>query len=202
MRVLALLALVAAGAAGGDWNSLGKVPKNRIVKIQLVSGRKLTGNIRQVGPEGLQFAPEARYIRLNAGELTQPVDRAQLGHVVQVNTSSGLGLTGKLHRVDERSISLEHNQPVEIGREAIRRVSSRAHALSALVGSGIGAAVGAAVGAATREKPAPGKKVMGRGANATEGAAMFGLMGALAGAIVGVERTIYAAGPPGPAGRP
>jgi small nuclear ribonucleoprotein (snRNP)-like protein len=192
MPVLAFLTLAVHSAAAGDWNSLGRVPKDRNVKVHLKSGQKLNGTILQVGDDALQLVPEEGRIRIEAGELATPVEKGQLGHVVQVSTRSGQALTGTLRKADVRSITLVNTSAVRIGRAEIRRVTRRSAGMGALMGLAIGAGGGAVYGAATTNAAQPGEhKRPGRGDSAIEGAGIFGLMGALAGALIGKEMTIY-----------
>ena len=190
MPVLAFLTLAVQSGVAGDWESLGRVPKNRSVKVQLESGKKLSGTIQQVGPESLQIVLERGRTQVRIKDLTRTVDATQVGKPVELTTRSGQMLQGTLQEVDgERLWLAESRNAIQISRTEIRRVSFRSHWMGALAGLGIGAGGGAAYGAATAN-PSKGK-AQGVGANAAEGAGIFGLMGAAAGAIIGIPRTIY-----------
>jgi small nuclear ribonucleoprotein (snRNP)-like protein len=192
MPVLVSLTLALHSAAAGDWSNLGRVQTKRNVKVYLKSGQKLTGTIQQVGDESLQLVPEEGRVRLEAGDLTKPVERAQLGQVVEVRTRSGQSLTGTLRQANERFIALKDTSAIQIGRAEIRRVTWRSPAMGALIGLAIGAGGGAAYAAATAGSDShDGNKRPGPGASAIEGGGKFGLIGTLAGAIIGKEMTIY-----------
>ena len=90
------------------------------------------------------------------------------------------------------SFALKDTSAIQIGRAEIRRVTWRSPARGALIGLALGAGGGAAYGAATAGSDAhDGKKRPGPGASAIEGAGILGLIGTLAGAVIGKEVTIY-----------
>ncbi|MCX6626202.1 MAG: hypothetical protein NTW28_01045 [Candidatus Solibacter sp.] len=206
MPVLAVLTLAVHSAAAGDWNSLGRVPKNRNVNVYLKSGQKLTGTILEVGNEGLQLVPQDGRIQLAAGDLTKPVEKSQLGQVVQAATRSGLTLTGTLRQADGRSIELTETNAVQIGRAEIRRVTSRSHGRGALIGLAIGAGGGVALAGVGAVVSGTDKNTVHKGESAGvfafEAATVFGIIGAFFGATNGKEMTIYNSAPPNQKGLP
>jgi small nuclear ribonucleoprotein (snRNP)-like protein len=190
VSVLAVLTLLAQSAVGADWNNLGRVARDRNVTARLESGRKLRGKIQQVEPESLLLALEVDRIQLTVSELEQPLERTQVGRFMEVTTSSGLILTGRLRKVDEHAVVMEKTKAVRVSRSVIRRVTTRSAWRGALIGAAIGAGGGAVYGAADAD-PESGRKSLSVSTSATEGAAMFGILGGLAGAIVGKEVTLY-----------
>ena len=184
MPVLAFLTLAVHSATGGDWNSLGRVPKARTVKVHLKSGRNLKGTILQVGDEGLRLVPQKSRTQVRINDLTRSVDSKQVGQPVELTTRSGQTLRGVLQGMDGERLWLdEARNALQIGRTEIRRVTWRSRRLGALIGLGIGAGAGAAL-------------------YENHDFDITALLGTAAGAIVGMERTIYDSASPSQTGRP
>ena len=187
--VFALLALSAHPVAADDWNSLGSVSKLRTFTVHLKNGQKMKGTIQQVDPESLQFAPGKKRISVSVKELAGVVDKAQVGQSVELTTRSGQSLKGTLQEVNSYYIYLDETQnAVRIPRNDIQRITWRSRKMGALLGLGVGAAAGTAVGSSVNLFHDTG---VTRAQSAGAGAYLFGLLGAAAGAIGGVERTLY-----------
>lgn len=115
---------------------------------------------------------EESRIRLKISELKKPVDKAQIGRIVRVSTTSGLAMAGTLRKVDERFVWLENKDTIEIRRAELQRVTYCSHWMGALIGLAIGAGAGAAI-------------------DKNHDFDIPGVLGAIAGGIIGVRRTIY-----------
>ena len=191
MPVLAFLTLAVHSGVAGDWNSIGRVPKNRNVTVHLRNGRNLKGTILEVADEGLQLVPEKSRTPVNIKELTRGFDRTQaVGQSVELTTRSGQIIRGTLQEVGEDRLSVdEARNAIQIGRTEVRRITSRSHWMGALIGLAIGGGGGAIYGARSPGHTATWNQSAADAA--AEGGGIFGLVGALGGAVIGIERTIY-----------
>jgi len=174
--VFGFLILAVHSTVAGDWNSLSRISKNRTVKVRLKTGQQVDGKIRQVGPESMQLMPEVNTLKLMVSELSEPVEKAHVGQLVQIRTSGGLAMTGTLRKMDDRHIWLQIQDTVQIDRAEIRRITCRSHWIGALIGFGIGAGAGAAI-------------------DKKHDFDIPAALGALAGGIIGIRRTIYNSAP-------
>lgn len=107
-------------------------------------------------------------IKVATKELAGAVDKGKVGQVAEMTTRDG-------HRI--------------IPRDEIQRITWRSRKLGALIGLGIGAggATAFATAASAGTKPVDLSR---RGAIVVSGIG-YGLVGAAAGAVIGVERTLY-----------
>jgi hypothetical protein len=192
--VFALLAVSTCPASAGDWNSLGRVSRLRTVIVHLKSGREIKGTIQQTEPASLQLAPGNSRISVKTKELAGAVDSAQVGQVVELTTRGGQSLKGTVRVANRHYVLLDESKSaVRISRDEIERITWRSRGLGALIGLAIGAAGGAIVGACVNlGGDAP------RRASEGIGVELFGLLGAAAGGIIGVEKTLYEMPAPAP----
>lgn len=190
MPVLAFLSFGAQRAAAGDSNSLSRVPKDRSVTVHLKNGRSLKGTLLEVGDRSLQLIPTQSRTRVRIADLTRSLDRTQVGHPVEVSTRNGQVLRGTLHEVGEEFLWVdEARNAIQVDRAEVRRVTRRSHGMGALIGLAAAGGGGAVYGARTPGHTATWNQ--GAGDAAAEAGGIFGLIGALVGGIIGIERTIY-----------
>jgi|WetSurMetagenome_2_1015567.scaffolds.fasta_scaffold397523_1 hypothetical protein len=127
-------------------------------------------------------------IALNDQSGWERVGRIPANEKITMQLLSGQTLKGKFVRADEHSLTLltKGDTTSIISRADILRLRRKSAAVGALLGTGAGVAGGAAVGAAMR-----GNSDLSRGATSAMGAVLFGLAGAAAGGLIGIERTVY-----------
>jgi hypothetical protein len=80
------------------------------------------------------------------------------------------------------------NQQVKLGREEIFSISRRSRTRGALLGLGIGVSAGIAVGSGRYLSTGTD---LNRSESAAMGATLFGLIGTIAGGVIGIKATIY-----------
>ena len=104
--------------------------------------------------------------------------------------ADGENLKGTYRGADKASIFLrvKSDKSVQISRQDILRITTRAWGRGARLGLGIGAGTGAIIGAAI---PAKSRRDFARGEMATAWMGLAGTVGFLVGAGVGTQHTIF-----------
>ncbi len=109
-----------------------------------------------------------------------------------VRVQGGKLLKGEFVEANENEIVLlVKSDRVTISRQEIRRVSKKSRGKAALIGLGIGAGIGTPIGASGVLWNNSSNAGMKRSESIAAGTLMFGMAGAVAGGLIGMEKTIY-----------
>jgi hypothetical protein len=127
----------------------------------------------------------------NQDSAWQRVGRMPAKQKIKVLLQMGEELKGEFVEADANGILLriKFDKSMNISKGEILRISRRSGGRAALIGLGIGAGAGAGIGASGIMFK--GDTGLNRSEAAAGGAVLFGLIGAAAGGIIGMDKTVY-----------
>ena len=138
-------------AADDRWTRLGRLSKTATVTVQLRDGRVLTGTIRRVSPEGLDFVASHNDVSVKVADIESSSGGLSAGKSVDLHLRDGPTISGTIVEVEGDSLRLIKADAVaRLNRQEIQRIRQSVRGRSRLIGLAVGAVAGAIVGELSR----------------------------------------------------
>lgn len=187
-----------AATASAGWERISQLSPRQVVRVRLNDGRVLSGTVRQLGQNVVQFAETRQLTKIEMRDVTLTFrsedgdlapDLHRLGQSLRLRLRDGREVQGTIERRDRESVWLaQPNEVQSLPRETLVRVTRKSRWRGALIGLGVGAALGAYLVTHDGDSLGPGETMTKL---AVGGATAFGLIGAGIGAAIGTTVTLY-----------